>query len=86
VREYVIQRDKGRCRYCGELCQPRRAFDPRHPYDSRFDYYRDAYCIDHVLAHAKGGSDHPANLVTSCEDCNLRKYDSSWKPLPVPAE
>jgi hypothetical protein len=30
---------------------------------------------DHVVAVANGGSDEPANLVTSCAKCNLGKSD-----------
>jgi hypothetical protein len=47
------------------------------------DGFRCVYCgatpmdqplhVDHVLAVANGGSDDPANLVASCEPCNLGK-------------
>jgi len=30
-------------------------------------------CVDHVEAHAKGGSSHIANLATICARCNGRK-------------
>lgn len=29
--------------------------------------------VDHVVPASKGGSDDPANLITSCERCNLGK-------------
>jgi hypothetical protein len=29
--------------------------------------------IDHLVAVARGGTNHPANLVTSCHDCNHEK-------------
>jgi 5-methylcytosine-specific restriction endonuclease McrA len=84
VRDYVVERDRGRCRYCGQRCEPRWVRTGWGRDES--GYWRDPYCIDHITPHAKGGSDHPANLVTACEDCNLRKYDNEWAPLPVPGE
>ncbi len=29
--------------------------------------------VDHVIPQALGGSDHPSNLVASCDDCNAGK-------------
>jgi 5-methylcytosine-specific restriction protein A len=29
--------------------------------------------VDHIVAHANGGSDHHNNLQALCETCNLRK-------------
>lgn len=43
------------------------------------DYFKCNYCggradtVDHVLAKASGGTDHPANLVAACRRCNGRK-------------
>jgi 5-methylcytosine-specific restriction endonuclease McrA len=31
------------------------------------------YHVDHVIPHAKGGSDGPENIVIACPTCNLRK-------------
>jgi len=31
--------------------------------------------VDHITPVAKGGTNDPANLVTSCSDCNLGKSD-----------
>jgi len=31
--------------------------------------------VDHILAIANGGTDDPANLITSCSDCNHGKSD-----------
>jgi hypothetical protein len=32
--------------------------------------------VDHVIPQALGGSDHPTNLVTSCQPCNTGKTSS----------
>jgi hypothetical protein len=49
------------------------------------DGYRCVYCgrssretaleVDHVRPRARGGSDHPTNLVTACVACNNAKSD-----------
>ncbi len=49
------------------------------------DGYRCVYCgrssretaleVDHVRPRARGGSDHPTNLVTACVACNGGKSD-----------
>jgi len=49
------------------------------------DGFRCSYCgatpeiselrVDHVTPRAKGGSDDPDNLATSCHDCNAGKSD-----------
>lgn len=46
----------------------------------RRDDYRCRYCgstrkltLDHVVPQAKGGTDHPSNLVACCGDCNEAK-------------
>lgn len=31
--------------------------------------------VDHVTPRARGGSDDPSNLRTSCSDCNIAKSD-----------
>lgn len=41
--------------------------------------------VDHVLATSLGGTDHPANLVTACVDCNSGKGSSSPSDAPVAA-
>jgi hypothetical protein len=56
-------------------------------YILRRDEYRCVYCgaepdrfylqVDHVIPKAKSGRTHPANLVTSCAECNLRKSAGS---------
>ena len=39
--------------------------------------------VDHVVPRSKGGSDDPANLVTSCFDCNRGKSDSVLESVPT---
>jgi 5-methylcytosine-specific restriction endonuclease McrA len=43
-----------------------------------------AYEIDHILPLARGGSNHPNNVVLACPTCNRRKGDnlpfSEWLP------
>lgn len=51
------------------------------------DQYTCQYCgrrppevklhVDHVISRNDGGSDHPSNLVTACQDCNLGKSSTS---------
>ena len=38
--------------------------------------------VDHVIPVAKGGSDEPHNLVTSCFDCNRGKRDRHLHVVP----
>lgn len=49
------------------------------------DGFRCRYCgtssmesvlhVDHVVPHAKGGSDEPSNLIAACAACNIGKSD-----------
>jgi hypothetical protein len=39
--------------------------------------------VDHVIPQALGGSDHPTNLVTSCQPCNTGKTSSMPNAMPV---
>lgn len=39
--------------------------------------------VDHVIPQALGGSDHPTNLVTSCQPCNIGKTSSMPNAMPV---
>jgi hypothetical protein len=38
--------------------------------------------IDHVIPLARGGRDHPSNMVKACVKCNMRKGAKLWDPLP----
>lgn len=33
--------------------------------------------LDHVVAHASGGTDLPSNLITACRSCNSARQDRS---------
>lgn len=37
-----------------------------------------AAAMDHVWPRARGGDDHPNNLVPACRDCNSAKNAHSW--------
>lgn len=39
--------------------------------------------IDHVLPVAQGGHTRLFNLVTSCQECNRRKGNQIWRPVPL---
>lgn len=56
-RFQVLRRDGFRCRYCG-----------RSPEEDGVRLE-----VDHVVPVANGGTNHPANLKTSCYDCNRGK-------------
>lgn len=61
-------------------------------YILRRDEYRCVYCgaapklfdlhLDHVVPRAAGGKTHPANLVTACSTCNVRKSDQMIEVPP----
>lgn len=55
-----------KCRYC-QKSPLRRAHWSEH-YDGT-----DLATVDHVVARANEGTDHPSNLVVACRDCNLKK-------------
>jgi 5-methylcytosine-specific restriction protein A len=65
LRRKILERDGYKCVDCGR--------SPRN----------DPSCVlhvDHRIAVACGGSDHPSNLQTLCDWCNLgKKTDPDWK-------
>ncbi|KAG2494853.1 hypothetical protein HYH03_007093 [Edaphochlamys debaryana] len=56
------------CHYCG--VSPLRivhwSAPPNEPYKAT---------VDHVIPVARGGPDHPSNMVVSCFPCNAKKAD-----------
>jgi hypothetical protein len=62
VRRAVIERDGGRCYYCG------RRFVGKHT--GRRPH------IDHLTPVRWGGTEELDNLVAACRDCNLEKKDA----------
>ena len=38
--------------------------------------------IDHIMPLSRGGTDHPRNLQTLCEECNFAKGDSYAAYIP----
>lgn len=70
VREHVWRRDAGRCRACGapthlHRCSPRGC--PR------------CYQAGHRTPLARGGTDHPANLVCLCAECNSEMGEQAYE-------
>lgn len=68
---------------------PRMSIRPSRPYSPVLDrvshhgktcrYCGDpAEAIDHVWPKARGGDDHPNNLVPACTACNSWKHADSW--------
>jgi 5-methylcytosine-specific restriction endonuclease McrA len=61
LRAEVIERDEGRCRFCGSQCSD--------------DWPMDRLTIDHLLPTSRGGKNELENLVVACWQCNHRKGD-----------
>jgi len=59
--QYIFERDRFRCRYCGAG-------------SDRFEAWMIAsLTVDHVRPQCDGGSDEDRNLVTACRACNSYK-------------
>lgn len=76
--EILLERDGGRCRYCGiafdaRLDKP--AFDPMTNLATiEIEIFLPAWPeVDHVIPRSKGGTDDLDNLVLACSECNNRK-------------
>lgn len=41
--------------------------------------------VDHIKSRANGGTDDPANLITSCSDCNAGKGSAPLGSVPASA-
>ena len=59
LRFKILKRDNFTCQYCG-----------RKPIQDNTKLM-----VDHIIPKSKGGTDEESNLKTSCEACNLGKYD-----------
>lgn len=42
--------------------------------------------IDHVVPISRGGTNHPDNLITACEECNQGKSNKPTAPSDIPEE
>ncbi len=59
LRFKILKRDNFTCQYCG-----------RKPIEDNTKLM-----VDHIIPRSKGGTNEESNLKTSCEACNLGKYD-----------
>lgn len=64
-KQYVLQRDKGTCQYCGGLLNIENV---------------SKWHVDHIVSTKLGGSNELSNLLLSCVPCNTRKsgYDLEY--------
>lgn len=61
-RDYIIERDGGRCHICGEECDPQAAqYDPKRIH------------LDHLIPLAHGGVHTASNIRVACAGCNWSK-------------
>ena len=60
TRFLILRRDGFRCHYCGD--------SPHLDKDCQLQ-------IDHMKPKRKGGNNLVENLITSCQKCNIGKYD-----------
>jgi hypothetical protein len=76
LRDAILERDDYTCGYCGT--KPKKLY--RRYNGGSYNWPREICVlhVDHMVPRSKGGSDHPHNLVTACEGCNLSKYDKTW--------
>ena len=72
VRSAVLDRDGWQCQHCGQHVHPR----------CLVNGCPNCAHVDHLTPKAKGGDDHPANLVASCQRCNLSRGDR-MRHVPV---
>lgn len=61
------------CHYCGKA--PLRIVHWTEPQRAVID----KATVDHVNPLARGGADHPSNMVVSCEPCNAAKGDKVFR-------
>lgn len=87
VQAAIYARDGYRCRFCGcrvVLPTVRPAMEARIPGAIRWGrnnpdrhaaFFALTATIDHLVPHAKGGSNDPMNLLTTCQACNFGRSD-----------
>jgi hypothetical protein len=72
LRRAVLARDGFRCCWCGASLARNKAI---------------VFEVDHIVPWSAGGSDHPVNLRTLCQDCNqtrsnrVSEYDRRALPI-----
>ncbi|MDZ4245661.1 MAG: HNH endonuclease [Dehalococcoidia bacterium] len=57
----ILARDGFKCRYCGHTAQEEGI----------------KLCVEHIIPISRGGNNNPANLITACCDCNVRKRNKA---------
>ncbi len=74
LKNTILRRDRYRCQDCGaEFGARRRKVFDRRLRRGKGGYRWESLEVHHIIARAKGGSDHPGNLKSLCPDCH-RKY------------
>lgn len=64
LRQQKVDRQRGRCYYCGQIMDSYKNMNsPKRA------------TLDHLIPLAKGGNNHPSNMVAACFDCNSKKAD-----------
>lgn len=67
-REYIINKYKYQCAYCGKKGDKTRGPDGV------------SWHIDHIIPYSKGGATERGNFALACRQCNCRKHDKWWAP------
>lgn len=73
TRWQIYERDEFRCVWCGRTCV-------RH---SELEDRGALLTLDHVIARADGGTNHPQNLVTACAKCNRMRQGRTVEDFAV---
>lgn len=63
TRLAIYLRDRFTCCYCGTDLHSAKPFQ---------------ITLDHLVPQSKGGSNDPANMITSCRKCNCSRQDRPW--------
>ena len=62
-REAIYRRDNYTCGYCNR----------------NYKSDRSRLTLDHIKPRKQGGTNQPTNLITCCDDCNIRKGNRTIK-------